>query len=78
MNLKRENIAIPEVFQENTHVWHLYVLRVKNRNKVIEAAKKEGVEYQYIIPYLFINSRLTKNTDKITLVPKMLKNTQET
>ena len=75
---ERKNIAIPEVFQENTHVWHLYVLRVKNRNKVIEAAKKEGVELSIHYPYLFINSRLTKNTDKITLVPKMLKNTQET
>ena len=47
---ERKNIAIPEVFQENTHVWHLYVLRVKNRNKVIEAAKKEGVELSIHYP----------------------------
>ena len=37
-------IVIPKIFDENYHVWHLYVLRVKNRNKVIEKAKKLGVE----------------------------------
>ena len=26
-------IVIPKIFDENYHVWHLYVLRVKNRNK---------------------------------------------
>ncbi|OUX18443.1 MAG: hypothetical protein CBE17_01715 [Gammaproteobacteria bacterium TMED257] len=37
-------IIIPQVFNNNSHVWHLYVLRVRNRNKLIEKSLENGVE----------------------------------
>jgi len=37
-------IVVPQIFNQNTHVWHLYVLRVKNRNKLIENSMSMGVE----------------------------------
>ncbi len=45
-----KNIITPKVFNKNKHVWHLYVLRVKNRNKVIEDSKKNGVELSIHYP----------------------------
>lgn len=45
-----KSVKIPQTFENNLHVWHLYVLRVKNRNSVIEEAKKEGVELSIHYP----------------------------
>ena len=38
------SVITPKTFKNNKHVWHLYVLRVKNRNKTIKEALKLGVE----------------------------------
>ena len=40
----KSRIVVPQIFNQNTHVWHLYVLRVKNRNKLIENSMSMGVE----------------------------------
>ena len=44
-----ENISdkyiLPEVRADNFHVWHLYVLRTKKRNKLIEEGKKYNIEF---------------------------------
>ena len=40
-----EKYKLPQVKKGNFHVWHLYVIRTKNRNKLIEEAKKENIEF---------------------------------
>jgi len=47
-----KNIVLPRIFENNYHVWHLFVLRVKNRNKFIDEANKNGVQtlIHYPIP----------------------------
>ena len=39
-----KNIITPDIFNNNKHVWHLYVLRVKNKKRFMEEALKLGVE----------------------------------
>ena len=46
-------IVVPQIFNQNTHVWHLYVLRVKNRNKLIENSMSMGVETSIHYPLQF-------------------------
>jgi len=50
--VENKNVITPKTYENNKHVWHLYVLRVKNRNKVIDLAKDAGVEtsIHYPIP----------------------------
>ena len=45
-------IVVPQIFNQNTHVWHLYVLRVKNRNKLIEnyMSMGEATSINYPLP----------------------------
>jgi len=38
-----ENIIIPFVKEDRRTSWHLYVIKIENRNKVIEKLKKKGV-----------------------------------
>lgn len=45
-----KNIITPRVFNRNNHVWHLYVVRVKNRNNVVAQGKKNGVEFSIHYP----------------------------
>ncbi len=33
-NIKNSNIKLPEVKNQESHVWHLFVIRTKNRNKL--------------------------------------------
>ena len=40
-----EKYKLPVVNEGNFHVWHLYVIRTKNRNKLIEYGKKENIEF---------------------------------
>lgn len=40
-----EKYKLPVVNEGNFHVWHLYVVRTKNRKKLIEAGKKENIEF---------------------------------
>ena len=36
---------LPMVNDGNFHVWHLFVVRTKNRNKLIEEGKKQNIEF---------------------------------
>ena len=36
---------MPKTRKDNYHVWHLYVIRVKNRKKILEDTSKHGVEF---------------------------------
>lgn len=47
-----ESIVVPKVRENNFHVWHLFVVRIKNRDKLIENFVKHKVEFgiHYPIP----------------------------
>mgnify|MGYP001049408035 CR=1 FL=1 len=49
---KNKNIVLPKETKNGVHVYHLYVVRVNNRNEVIEQLKKNGVSYgiHYPVP----------------------------
>lgn len=38
-----EGVRLPSVAEGNVHVWHLYVVRVHDRDRVLEALNAEGV-----------------------------------
>jgi dTDP-4-amino-4,6-dideoxygalactose transaminase len=39
-----EQIAVPKVRPLSRHTWHLYVIRAKERNKLMEYLKEKGIE----------------------------------
>ena len=51
-NIKNEKIILPTVIEEEGHVWHLFVIRTKNRNRLQEYLKKNDVQtlIHYPIP----------------------------
>jgi dTDP-4-amino-4,6-dideoxygalactose transaminase len=51
-NIKNENIILPTLIEEEGHVWHLFVIRTKNRNRLQEYLKDKGVQtlIHYPIP----------------------------
>ena len=40
-----ENIVLPKVIQGNFHVWHLFVIRTKNRSKILKEYESHKVEF---------------------------------
>jgi dTDP-4-amino-4,6-dideoxygalactose transaminase len=38
-----EQVVTPAVLEGNTHVWHLYVVRVRNRDDVLAALQADGI-----------------------------------
>lgn len=51
-NIKNEKIILPRVKSKESHVWHLFVIRTRNRNKLQEYLLKSGVQtlIHYPIP----------------------------
>ena len=51
-NIKNKNIILPTVLQDEGHVWHLFVIRTKNRSLLQEYLKTNGVQtlIHYPIP----------------------------
>ena len=51
-NIKNENIILPTLIEEEGHVWHLFVIRTENRNRLQEYLKDNDVEtlIHYPIP----------------------------
>jgi len=51
-NIKNENIILPTVIEEEGHVWHLFVIRTENRNRLQEYLKNNDVQtlIHYPIP----------------------------
>ena len=39
-----KNIILPEVFEENLHVWHLFVIRTKKRSQFMKFMKEKNIE----------------------------------
>ena len=48
-NIKNQNIILPNVIEEEGHVWHLFVIRTKNREKLQNYLINKGI--QTIIHY---------------------------
>ena len=47
-----KNIVLPKIIEGNSHVWHLFVIRIKNRNKVLKEFDSHKVEFgiHYPVP----------------------------
>jgi dTDP-4-amino-4,6-dideoxygalactose transaminase len=43
-NIKNESIILPQVLDEAAHVWHLFVIRVRNRKKIQNYLTEHGVQ----------------------------------
>ncbi len=43
-NIKNENIILPKTYNEKSHVWHIFAVRTKNRNKFQNYLKENGIE----------------------------------
>jgi dTDP-4-amino-4,6-dideoxygalactose transaminase len=51
-NIKNDNIILPTVIEEEGHVWHLFVIRTENRNRLQEYLLDNGIQtlIHYPIP----------------------------
>lgn len=51
-NIKNEKIVLPKPYKEESHVWHLFVIRTKDRDKLQEYLKTKGIQtlIHYPIP----------------------------
>ena len=43
-NIKNPNIILPKTYDENAHVWHVFVLRCENRDKFKNYLEQNGIE----------------------------------
>lgn len=43
-SFRNENFILPVVAKGNTHIWHLFVIRSKKRNKLISYLEEHGIE----------------------------------
>ena len=53
-NIKNENIILPTLNAEDNHVWHLFVIRTKNRDELQKYLLDNGI--QTLIHYPFAHS----------------------
>ena len=58
---ENEKIVLPKVFDKNYHVWHLFVVRVKNRNKTLAKMESKNVSCGIHYPKLISNQIFIKN-----------------
>ena len=51
-NIKNEKIILPQVYDEKSHVWHIFAIRTDNRNKLQEYLKENDIQtlIHYPIP----------------------------
>ena len=61
-NLKNnKKIILPKVFGNNYHVWHLFVVRVENRNKTLATMESKNVSCGIHYPKLISNQLFLKD-----------------
>ena len=58
-NLKK--IILPKTIIHNLHTWHLFVIRVKNRNKFIDYMSSHGIDCGIHYPKIISNQKMYKN-----------------
>ena len=51
-NIKNPVVILPETYDENAHVWHIFAIRTKERDRLQECLKENGIEtlIHYPIP----------------------------
>ena len=51
-NIKNPAVILPETYDENAHVWHIFAIRTKERDRLQEYLKENGIEtlIHYPIP----------------------------
>ena len=52
-----KKLKLPKTYNANTHVWHLFVIEVANRNKFISYCKENNVETGIHYPYPIIKQK---------------------
>lgn len=62
--VKNKNIILPASARKNEHVYHLFVIRAKNREKTIEALKKNGIPTMIHYPFLLNKHPSLKQSGK--------------
>ena len=55
-----KKIVLPKKFENNYHVWHLFVIRVKNRNNVLKKMEDDGIMCGIHYPKLISNQKFLK------------------
>lgn len=58
-NLKK--IILPKTTNSNLHTWHLFVIRVKNRNKFLNYMSSHGIGCGIHYPKIISNQKMYKN-----------------
>ena len=68
-NIKNENIILPTVRNENNHVWHLFVIRTKNRDELQKYLLVDGIQtlIHYPIPPHKQNAYKEWNNEKYSI-----------
>ncbi len=51
------DLFLPKTFPKNKHVWHLFVIQTKNRNKFIEFCNKNNVETGIHYPFPILKQK---------------------
>ena len=62
-NIKNKNIKLPKIYKERKNSYHLFVIQVKNRNKLLKIFEKNGFK-------LGIHYRLPAHRQKIYLTKR--------
>ena len=65
--LERSNLLVPKIKQDFKHVFHLFVIRVQERSKIIDILKEKGIEvaihYPTALPFLPAYRHLNYKTE---------------
>jgi len=62
--LKNTNLVLPKIFYKNNHTYHLYVVRHKERNKILKKLIKKGLELKINYPYPIHKMKAYNNNSK--------------
>lgn len=62
--VKNKNITLPASARKNEHVYHLFVIRAKNKKETIEALKKNGIQIMIHYPFLLNKHPALKQSGK--------------
>jgi len=66
-NISNENIILPVVNNKESHVWHLFVIRVKNRDKLQEGLSNKGIQTMIHYPIPAHKQAAYKDWSKVCL-----------
>lgn len=59
------NFTLPVNLEKNSHVWHLFVVRTKNREKFIDYLNTKGIETMIHYPYPYYQMPAYKELNKL-------------